>query len=81
MENEMREQINKVKNFKQFLNENVEHNRCVCITNIKFKNGMNYFKDLTYTCEMNIDSVSVGYEDGRFTTMNKDIFDKHFQVI
>lgn len=62
------------------MNENVEQNRCVCLRNIKFKNGMNYFKDLTYTCEINIDKVSVGYEDGRFTTMSKDIFDNHFQL-
>jgi|TARA_R110000851_G_scaffold281736_1_gene435220 alanine racemase len=81
MSKEMREQIDKVKNFGEFLNEHIEQSRCVCIKNIKFKNGMNYFKDLTYTCEMNIDRVSVGYEDGRFTTMSKDIFDIHFQVI
>jgi hypothetical protein len=81
MSKEMREQINKVKNFEQFLNENIEQNKCVCIKNIKFKNGMNYFKDFTYTCEMNIDKVSVAYEDGRFTTMGNDVFDIHFQVI
>ena len=81
MSKEMREQIDKVKNCGEFLNEHIEQSRCVCIKNIKFKNGMNYFKDFTYTCEMNIDRVSVGYVDGRFTTMSKDIFDIHFQVI
>jgi hypothetical protein len=81
MSKEMREQINKVKNWKQFLNENIKPSKCVCLKNIKFKNGLNYFKDLTYTCEMNIDSVSVGYEDGRFTTMSKEVFDIHFQEI
>lgn len=66
---------------KHFLNENVEHNKCICKKTIKFKNGMNFFNDFTYNCEMNNDKVSVGYEDGRFTTMSKDNFDNHFQLI
>ena len=81
MSKEMRQLIDNFRNFNQLLNENVKQNKCVCLRNIKFKNGMNYFKDLTYNCEMNTDKASVGYKDGRFTTMSKDLFDKHFQLI
>ena len=77
----MREQINKIKKFAQFLNEGKENAKCVCSKTIKFKNGMNFFKDFEYTCELKDDRASVSYDDGRFTTMNIEIFKDHFEVV
>jgi hypothetical protein len=81
MSKEMREQINKVKNFGQFLNEGKEQTKCVCSKTIKFKNGMNFFKDFEYICDLKDDRASVSYDDGRFTTMNTEIFKNHFEVV
>ena len=38
----MREQINKIKKFAQFLNEGKENTKCVCSKTIKFKNNNIY---------------------------------------
>jgi hypothetical protein len=81
MSKEMRKQINKVQNFGQFLNEDKGHSKCVCLKNIKFKNGMNYFKDFEYGCDIKDDRVSVSYDDGRFTTMDIELFKNHFEVV
>jgi translation initiation factor IF-3 len=63
------------------LNEGKKHTKCICSKNIKFKNGMNYFKDFEYKCDLKDDKTSVSYEDGRFTTMNTEIFKNHFEII
>ena len=81
MSKKMRQQIGIVKNFKQFLNEGKEHSKCICSKNIKFKNGMNYFKDFEYGCDIKDVSVSVSYDDGRFTTMDIEIFKNHFEIV
>jgi hypothetical protein len=56
---------------------------CVCTKTIKFTNGLNYFEKFTYGCRETHsgDGVSVSYEDGRFTTMSKEIFNKHFEYV
>ena len=56
---------------------------CVCTKTIKFTKGLNYFQKFTYGCRENHtgDAVTVSYEDGRFTVMSKEIFDKHFKYV
>ena len=53
--------------------------KCTCTDTIRFKT-MNFFKNLTYNFKVNIDAVSVSYEDGRFTTMSKEDFLNHFTI-
>jgi hypothetical protein len=55
--------------------------KCECIKTIKFKSGMNFFKGFKYICKWNKESVTVFFEDGRFTTMSNEIFDDHFDVL
>lgn len=60
----------------------MKKNKCVCLKNIKFKNGMNYFKNFNYNYEIEKNcSVSVSYDDGKFTTMNNEVFKNHFELI
>ncbi len=54
--------------------------RCVCLETVRFKNGMNFFKGVEYGCDIKGESVSVSYEDGRFTVMGVDVFKKNFIV-
>ena len=56
---------------------------CVCTKTIKFTKGLNYFQKFTYGCRENHtgDAVTVSYEDGRFTVMSKEIFNKHFKYV
>ena len=84
MENEMRKHIDTFKNFR--LNENKEiRGKCKCLISVKFSgkysNDMNYFKDYTYNFTDNTYHYTVAYEDGRFTTMIKETFDKYFEII
>ena len=53
---------------------------CTCTKTIKFKNGLNFFKDFKYKCEIRDNMVSVAYGDGRFSTMSKEVFDEHFSI-
>jgi hypothetical protein len=55
--------------------------KCKAIKTIKFKNGLNYFEGFTYPFEFNSNSVSVSYDDGRFTTMSKEVFDNNFEKL
>jgi hypothetical protein len=77
----------KLKNFikttiREFLNENNDiRGKCKCLVSIKFTNGMNYFKDYTYNYRDDSLHYNVAYEDGRFTTMTKETFEKYFQII
>ena len=53
---------------------------CECIKTIKFKN-LSYFKNYTYNYQIYPNnSVSVSYDDGRFTHMSKDTFYAHFDA-
>ena len=54
--------------------------KCKCVKTIKFKNGLSYFKDFGYNCNVEKDRVSVAYEDGRFNSMSRAIFDEHFET-
>ena len=56
---------------------------CVCTKTIKFSKGLNYFEKFTYGCRETHsgDGVIVSYEDGRFTVMSKEIFNKHFEYV
>ncbi len=42
---------------------------------------MNYFKDFEYGCDIKDDRISVSYDDGRFTTMDIELFKNHFEVV
>ena len=64
-----------IKTFEENLNTEGD---CKCIKAIKFKNRLNYFKNLDYKYKIQKNSVKVSYDDGRFTNMSKDIFDEHF---
>jgi hypothetical protein len=55
--------------------------KCKATKTIKFKNGLNYFEGLTYNFEFGLSSVSVSYDDGRFTTMSKEVFGNHFEKL
>ena len=56
---------------------------CVCTKTIKFTKGLNYFEKFTYGCRETHsgDGVIVSYEDGKFTVMSKEIFNKHFEYV
>jgi len=66
-----------IKNIDEFL---LEKEQCICIKSVKFKNGMNYFIDFEYNCDISLDSASVSYKDGRTTKMSRVIFDSHFET-
>jgi hypothetical protein len=55
--------------------------KCKATKKIKFKNGLNYFEGLTYRYEYSENAVAVSYDDGRFTTMSKEIFDNNFEKL
>jgi len=64
MSKEMREQINRVKNWKQFLNENVENNS----NDIWFHGSDNLFTDLKLSQQLKLDYKT---EDGVWLTSDK----------
>jgi len=70
-----------MKKFKEFITESKNRSTCVCTKTIKFKRGLNFFKDFEYGCIVDDHGkVSVSYDDGRFTTMGEETFDKHFKI-
>jgi len=61
----------------EFINK-VKNSVCQAKRTIKFNNGLNYFNGLTYNYTILNNRVNVAYEDGRFTTISKEFFNKVF---
>ena len=45
------------------------------------KGGLNFFKGFEYNYFKSGEKYSVAYDDGRFTTFGKDMFEKNFDII
>ena len=55
----------------------------VCVNTLKHKRGgLNFFDGATYNyVSLGNDTYTVAYEDGRFSTFGKDMFENNFKIV
>tara|TARA_B100000768_G_C11071072_1_gene286629 strand:+ start:248 stop:478 length:231 start_codon:yes stop_codon:yes gene_type:complete len=72
-----------LKLWENYINENSDKDGVVsCKKTLKHKKGgLNFFKGYEYNYSKSGEKYSVAYDDGRFATFGKDMFEKNFDII
>jgi|TARA_R110002153_G_scaffold37454_1_gene109814 hypothetical protein len=75
--------IKYLKLWENYINENSNKDGVVlCNKTLKHKKGgLNFFKGYEYNYSKSGEKYSVSYDDGRFATFGKDMFEKNFEII